>query len=226
MRWRTAEPAWPSSSSCSGLTRMTAVFLLIIFFMVGTKFVEMERKMAVKVPEVSDVAALTPAPQKRVINVYRDGTIALDDRPLTIDELESDAGWSASIGHLLAHLDNRMEHLQRLICNMLAKREQWLRHVADPRHPSIDRASLEAAREAGVDIKLHEYEHDPANARYGLEAGVRARGRYVDAAPLANRFDDTNNDSDLRVELRKRLYDFGQTRASAAAADAYSDSAR
>jgi biopolymer transport protein ExbD len=66
------------------------VFLLIIFFMVGTKFVEMERKMAVKVPEVSDVAALTPAPQKRVINVYRDGTIALDDRPLTIDELESE----------------------------------------------------------------------------------------------------------------------------------------
>ena len=30
--------------------------------------------------------------------------------------------------------------------------------------------AIEAAREAGVDIKLHEYEHDPANTRYGLEA--------------------------------------------------------
>ena len=30
--------------------------------------------------------------------------------------------------------------------------------------------AIEAAREAGVDIKLHEYQHDPANTRYGLEA--------------------------------------------------------
>ncbi len=63
----------------------------------------------------------------------------------TIDELESESGWSESIGYLLAHLDNRMEYLQKLICNMLAKREQWLRHVADPDHPRIDRDSLEAA---------------------------------------------------------------------------------
>ena len=65
------------------------VFLLIIFFMVGTEFVEMERELVVDVPQVSDSGALTPAPEKRVINVYRDGRVSLDDQPLTIAELTS-----------------------------------------------------------------------------------------------------------------------------------------
>jgi biopolymer transport protein ExbD len=63
------------------------VFLLIIFFMVGTKFAEMEHKIAVMVPSVSDVAALTPAPERRVINVHRDGRISLDQNDVTLDEL-------------------------------------------------------------------------------------------------------------------------------------------
>jgi biopolymer transport protein ExbD len=66
------------------------VFLLIIFFMVGTKFVKMERKIAVQVPEVSQAAALTPAPEKRVINVYRDGVIALDGTAVTLPELAAE----------------------------------------------------------------------------------------------------------------------------------------
>jgi len=63
----------------------------------------------------------------------------------TIGELESNTDWSDSIEHLVSHLDNRLDYLQNLICNMLAKRDQWLRHVADPDHPSIDRESLENA---------------------------------------------------------------------------------
>jgi biopolymer transport protein ExbD len=66
------------------------VFLLIIFFMVGTKFVEMERKIAVQVPAVRDAQTLTPAPEKRVINVYRDGQISLDRRPMTIQQLTAE----------------------------------------------------------------------------------------------------------------------------------------
>lgn len=63
------------------------VFLLIIFFMVGTKFVEMERKIAVQVPAVRDAQTLTPAPEKRTINVYRDGQISLDRQPVTLEQL-------------------------------------------------------------------------------------------------------------------------------------------
>jgi biopolymer transport protein ExbD len=65
------------------------VFLLIIFFMVGTKFVEMERKIAVKVPQVTDAGALTPASEKWVVNVHRDGQISLDGQFVTLDELKS-----------------------------------------------------------------------------------------------------------------------------------------
>ena len=63
------------------------VFLLIIFFMVGTKFTELERKIGLRVPEVSDSGALTAAPERRVINVYRDGEITLDRVPVSLDEL-------------------------------------------------------------------------------------------------------------------------------------------
>lgn len=70
------------------LTSMIDVlFLLIIFFMVGTKFTEMERKIGLKVPQVSNVDALTSAPEKKVVNVYRDGQITLDQETLTLDEL-------------------------------------------------------------------------------------------------------------------------------------------
>jgi len=65
------------------------VFLIIIFFMVGTKFTELERKIGLQVPEVSDVAAMTPAPEKRVVNVYRDGQITLDRQEVSLIELVS-----------------------------------------------------------------------------------------------------------------------------------------
>ena len=63
------------------------VFLLIIFFMLGTKFTELERKIALRVPEVTAGGALTAAPQRRIVNVYRDGTIWLDQQPVTLDQL-------------------------------------------------------------------------------------------------------------------------------------------
>jgi biopolymer transport protein ExbD len=65
------------------------VFLLIIFFMVGTKFVEMERKIEVQVPQVSKAASLAPAPEKRVINVYSDGQISLDREIVSLEQLTS-----------------------------------------------------------------------------------------------------------------------------------------
>lgn len=63
------------------------VFLLIIFFMVGTKFAEWESKLTLKVPQVKQAGALAPAPEKRVVNVYRDGQIAIDQDFVTAEEL-------------------------------------------------------------------------------------------------------------------------------------------
>jgi biopolymer transport protein ExbD len=70
------------------LTAMLDImFLLIIFFMLGTRFVDEERKIGLRVPEVADRGALTPAPSKRTVNVYRDGAITLDQTPVTLPEL-------------------------------------------------------------------------------------------------------------------------------------------
>lgn len=70
------------------LTSMIDVlFLLIIFFMVGTKFVESEREIELKVPQVKPGVTLTAAPEKKVINIYRDGQITLDRRTVSLAEL-------------------------------------------------------------------------------------------------------------------------------------------
>lgn len=63
------------------------VFLLIIFFMVGTKFSELERNIGLQVPEVNDSGTLSAAPEKRVVNVYQDGHITLDRETVTLEEL-------------------------------------------------------------------------------------------------------------------------------------------
>lgn len=70
------------------LTAMLDImFLLIIFFMLGTRFVDDERKIGLKVPEVIDRNALVPATARRTVNVYRDGSIALDQMQITLSEL-------------------------------------------------------------------------------------------------------------------------------------------
>ena len=66
------------------------VFLLIIFFMVGSRFTELneaERNIPLQVPQVTDARALTAPPQKRVINVMQDGRVLLDRQEVTLDEL-------------------------------------------------------------------------------------------------------------------------------------------
>ena len=69
------------------------VFLLIIFFMVSSHFTNKstshERDIAIQVPQVSDAGALTAPPRHRVINIFDDGQVALDDDAVTLTELES-----------------------------------------------------------------------------------------------------------------------------------------
>jgi len=65
------------------VSMIDVVLLLLIFFMVGTKFAEMERTVDLEVPEVADAGALTSAPAKRVVNVFRDGHVSLDGEDVT-----------------------------------------------------------------------------------------------------------------------------------------------
>jgi len=72
------------------------VFLLIIFFMVGTKFTELERKIGLKVPQISETGTLTSAPERKVINVHRDGQVTLDRNVVSLDQLSQRLSTSLS----------------------------------------------------------------------------------------------------------------------------------
>lgn len=63
------------------------VFLLIIFFMVATKFAEVERDIDLQLPEVAAASPLTSAPKQRVVLVESDGSLALDNHPVSLAEL-------------------------------------------------------------------------------------------------------------------------------------------
>ena len=73
------------------------------------------------------------------------GPLYLEAARDTIAELESGAEWSDAVAHLVQHLDGRLDKLQGLISTMLARRDQWLRHIADPARRGLGRENLEAA---------------------------------------------------------------------------------
>ena len=70
------------------LTSMIDVlFLLIIFFMVATKFDEMERNIQVDVPQVAQAGEGAPPRQPLVVSVASDGHFELDGTKVTTEDL-------------------------------------------------------------------------------------------------------------------------------------------
>ena len=64
------------------------VFLLIIFFMVGTQFTQGEREIALKRPGVDGLKPMVAPPDRQEIAVLASGAIAIDGREVTVDQLE------------------------------------------------------------------------------------------------------------------------------------------
>ncbi len=64
------------------------VFNLIIFFMVGTRFADLERQLDVQLPSVSSAQPLTRAPDEIVINIRNDGVVIVEQQELSLDDLE------------------------------------------------------------------------------------------------------------------------------------------
>ena len=68
----------------------------------------------------------------------------------TLAELENGSGWSSAIATLLEHLDNNLPRVRGMLAGMLARRDQWMRHVARQEQRQV----LEAALEYLVESKL------------------------------------------------------------------------
>jgi biopolymer transport protein ExbD len=74
------------------------VFLLIIFFMVGTKFTEVEQELEVSIPQVASGATIVAESQQCVIAVFHDGRVSVDDDVMEIHELEQNLNQRVSGG--------------------------------------------------------------------------------------------------------------------------------
>src|SRR5690606_2840693 len=64
------------------------MFPMLIFFMVGTQFVDEERHFDIKLPTVSETLSLTSLPDPATVNVAADGSVILDGETITTAELE------------------------------------------------------------------------------------------------------------------------------------------
>lgn len=65
------------------------VFNLIIFFMVGTRFADMEREFDVQLPQVSHAQPLTTPPDEIVINLFANGRVIVGTREMTLADLRT-----------------------------------------------------------------------------------------------------------------------------------------
>lgn len=63
------------------------VFLLIIFFMVGTRFSEIEQKFEVELPTAAPLETLSRQPDAMVLNVARSGQVAVNGKSVTMSQL-------------------------------------------------------------------------------------------------------------------------------------------
>jgi biopolymer transport protein ExbD len=68
---------------------LDVVMLLIIFFMLSTQFREEERQYDVKLPTVSDAAALTGQPDEIIVNVAANGEITVRQATVDLAQLEA-----------------------------------------------------------------------------------------------------------------------------------------
>jgi len=63
------------------------VFLLLIFFMVATTFLDPERELGVELPQAESGNVTDVPPDEIVINVARDGSLTVSGRIVARDEL-------------------------------------------------------------------------------------------------------------------------------------------
>ncbi|MFC1747354.1 UvrD-helicase domain-containing protein [Pseudomonadota bacterium] len=72
----------------------------------------------------------------------------------TLADLEAGQNWSPAIELLLGHLDNNLNVAESMLIQMLARRDQWLRHLVNIRHEPEWRTILESALQSVINEVL------------------------------------------------------------------------
>jgi biopolymer transport protein ExbD len=82
----------PSDDEATAEIAMTPLidmmFLLIIFFLVSTAFIDPEKDQNIRLPEVAEGVARRKAPEEMIINVRQGGVLVVSGRIVTLEELQ------------------------------------------------------------------------------------------------------------------------------------------
>jgi len=65
------------------------VFLLLIFFMSAFIFQELESEINISVPTAKESTDMTRSPGEIIVNIRKDGSVVVNQRELSYEELES-----------------------------------------------------------------------------------------------------------------------------------------
>lgn len=134
-----------------------------------------------QMPVLSHFGAV-PATTTDAADLYCDAARA------TLALLEGGEQWSPAVERLLRHLDNDLALVEGLLANMLARRDQWLRHVVKESDREQQRASLEAAFSSVIEEAL---------AATAQTLPAEASGKIIELACFAASNLDDENNSDL-----------------------------
>jgi biopolymer transport protein ExbD len=64
------------------------MFLLVIFFLVSTTFIDPEKDQSVKLPQVADGVAQKRTPNEIIVNVRQGGVLVVGGHIVTIDDVQ------------------------------------------------------------------------------------------------------------------------------------------
>ena len=64
------------------------LFMLLIFFLVTTRFAKADREIEVDLPTASEAVPVTEEPQEVLVGIGKDGVYFVDGKVLSVDELE------------------------------------------------------------------------------------------------------------------------------------------
>jgi len=81
-------PKGSALESLSLTPLIDVVFLLLIFFLVATKFAEEERELDVLLPDASEAQPLTSKPREVIVNIDADGRYYVTGKTLSLPQLD------------------------------------------------------------------------------------------------------------------------------------------
>lgn len=82
------QPKKHAVGSLSVTPLIDVVFLLLIFFLVATRFAEEEREIEIELPSASQALPLTAEPREMFINVDKDGRYFIDGKFRNTEDVE------------------------------------------------------------------------------------------------------------------------------------------